>query len=56
MALSTNARLARLIGHLDPRAWDWLIPHGPFVHVHHHAFGPRPEHAPAFARRAPQRQ
>jgi hypothetical protein len=43
MALSNNARLAKLIGYLDPRAWDFIIPHGPLVYVHQHAFGPQPE-------------
>src|SRR5262245_63668557 len=27
MALSRNARIARLIGHLNPAAWDWIVPH-----------------------------
>jgi len=43
MALSRNARIARLIGHLNPAAWDWIVPHSLDVDIGSLVGGPQPE-------------
>lgn len=43
MAISKNARIARLLGHLNPAAWDWIIPHSLDVNVGSLVSGPLPD-------------